>query len=320
MGGDHGCAVLVEGAQRAAAAGVPVLLVGDEAQLGPLQRRGALLPVRHAADVIGMAEAPALAVRRKPQASVVRAITAVNDGLACAAVSCGSTGATMTAALLHLGRAPGIERPALATVVPRSDGGRLVLLDLGANVDSKPEHLAQFALMGEALARTLLEMDQPRVGLLSNGSEEGKGNELVRAASPLIAALSLEYVGNIEPEDALRGHCDVLVCDGFVGNIMLKTVEATAAVVGRILREEVSSRLSSRIGARLASGVMGRFRDRTDAQTVGGALLLGVNGAIVVGHGRSDARAVEAAVTLAWRTAEGGLHQRVSTAIAHNLG
>ena len=267
-----------------------------------------------------MAEAPATAVRRKPGSSIVQSIGAVREGAACAAVSCGHTGATMAAALFGLGRLPEVSRPALATVVPRADGGLLVLLDLGANVDARPEHLAQFALMGEAFARTALELPAPRVGLLSNGSEDGKGNELVRLSHPLIAQLPLAFVGNVEPQDALAGGCEVLVCDGFVGNIMLKTVEATAAVVGRILREEVSSRLSTRIGARLAGGVLKRFRDRTDAQTVGGALLLGVPGVVVVGHGRSDERAVSAALQLAHRAHGQGLGDAVASAISDAMG
>jgi glycerol-3-phosphate acyltransferase PlsX len=320
MGGDQGPAPLVGGAVRAVARGIPVLLVGDRAALEPLVPAGVDLPIRHAPTAVEMGEAPATAVRRKPTSSIVMAVGALRDGDACAAVSCGHTGATMAAALFGMGRLPRVSRPALATVVPRADGGKLVLLDLGANVDSRPEHLAQFAVMGACFARVAVGLDDPRVGLLSNGAEPGKGNELVREAAPLLAQLPLRFVGNIEPEAALRGGCEVLVCDGFVGNIMLKTVEATAAVVSRVLRDEVARRLSTRIGARLLGGILGRFRDRTDAQSVGVALLLGVPGVVVAGHGRSDERAVEHAIELAWRSAKNGLGPAVGAAITDALG
>jgi glycerol-3-phosphate acyltransferase PlsX len=206
-----------------------------------------------------------------------------------------------------LGPVAGVERPPLCTVVPRKDGGQLVLLDLGANVDCKPQHLAQFAVLGDAYARAVLQLEHPRVGLLANGEERGKGNTQVRAAFAEIEQLDLEFVGNVEPLGALRGECDVLVCDGFVGNVMLKTVEGTVEVVGRILREEIRRRPGAQFGAWLLQGAIRRFRQRTAYDAIGGALLLGVNGVAVVGHGRADARAVASALRFARTCADAGL-------------
>ena len=312
MGGDHAPEALVDGAVMAARQGCSVLLVGDAAAIRAQMPADIELPVIDAPDVVGMDEAPAAAVRRKPEASINRAVGAIPGGEACAAVCCGNTGAAMAASLFGLGRLPGVQRPAVTSVVPRTDGGRLVLLDLGANVDCRPEHLAQFALMGHAFARGVLGQSRPAVGLLSNGSEAGKGNELVRAASALVEALPINYVGNIEPLEAFRGGCDVLVCDGFVGNVMLKTAEATAEVVGALLKEEILRDLSGKAGAWLLQGAFRRFRDRTDYAAVGGALLLGVNGVVVVGHGRSDARAVASAIRFAHHCAAERLHQRLA--------
>jgi glycerol-3-phosphate acyltransferase PlsX len=311
MGGDHAPETLVQGAAAAVEQGIPVLLVGDRMRLEPLVPAGVDLPIIHAADCIEDHESPVKAVRNRPDASINRAIQAVADGQASAAVSCGHTGAAMASALFGMGRAPGVERPAIATAVPRADGGSLVLLDLGANVDCKPSHLAQFAVMGQAFASTLLEVESPRVALVSNGVEETKGNEQVRAAAELIADLPLDFIGFIEPQDALAGGCEVLVCDGFVGNVMLKSVEATASVVGRVLRAEIGRHRSARLGAWLLQGALRRFRDQTDHAAVGGALLIGVEGVVVLGHGRSDSRAVTAAVQLASRCVEQSLTERL---------
>jgi glycerol-3-phosphate acyltransferase PlsX len=222
----------------------------------------------------------------------------------------------MASALYVLGRLEGVDRPPLATVVPRKDGGQLVLLDLGANVDCKPAHLAQFAVLGDAYARAVLGIARPRVGLLANGEERGKGNEQVRAAWPEVDALDLHFVGNVEPLGALRGECDVLVCDGFDGNVMLKTVEGTVEVMGRILREEIRRRPSAQIGAWLLGGAWRRFRQRTTYDSVGGALLLGVQGVAVVGHGRADARAVASAIRYAHSCVQAGL----LGALRHHVG
>ncbi len=315
MGSDLGPGAMVAGAVQAAQDGVSVLLVGDEAVLGPLLPPRVDLPILHAPQVVEMGEAPVVAVRSKRDSSLVRAVQAVRDGRAAAVVSCGSTGAAMAAALFELGRLGGVDRPALTTVAPRADGGRLVLLDLGANADCQPRHLAQFAVMGDTFARVALGLDHPRVGLLANGEEEGKGNDLVRRAAPLIAALPLDYAGLVEPTGAFRGACDVLVTDGFTGNVMLKTVEATADVVAQLLRAEVSASLRGRVSGRLLAPLLRDFRARTDARAVGGALLLGVQGVVVVGHGRSDATAARSALGHAAAFAGSGLVARTGAAI-----
>lgn len=314
FGGDHAPRTVIEGALLAQAQGQRVVLVGDANRLRGKVPRG--MEVVHAAEVVGMDEPASTPIRRKPQASIRRVFELVKEGHAAAAVTCGHSGAAMAAALHVLGPIPGVDRPPLCTVVPRLDAGHLVLLDLGANVDCKPALLAQFAVLGEAYARVVLKLEKPRVGLLANGEERGKGNDQVRAAFPEIEALGLNFVGNVEPLQALRGDCDVLVCDGFVGNVMLKTVEGTAEVILQILREEIKRRPSARFGTWLLSGAWRRFRERTAYDAVGGAVLLGVNGVAVVGHGRADARAVASAVRFAASCVEAGL----VTSLRHEVG
>ena len=317
FGGDRAPEALLEGALLASRQGIPVVLVGDAQRLRGKVPRG--LEVVHAPSVVSMDEPASTPVRDKPDASIRRIFELVRDGQACAAVTCGHSGAAMAAALHVLGAIPGVDRPPLATVVPRKDGGQLVLLDLGANVDCKPALLAQFALLGDAYARSVLHLDAPRVGLLANGEERGKGNKQTRLAWPEIDALGLNFVGNVEPLGALRGECDVLVCDGFVGNVMLKTVEGTVEVVARVLKEEIGRRPSARFAAWLLSGAWRRFRQRTTYDSVGGALLLGVGGVAVVGHGRADARAVASAVRYAHSCAEAGLLGSLNQRVAGRL-
>jgi len=305
FGGDKAPEAMLEGAALARDQGVPVLLVGDAEKLKGRVPKG--VDVVHAPGVVGMDEPASSPLRKKTDASIRRIFELVREGVAQAAVTCGHSGAAMASALHVLGPLPGIDRAPLATVVPRRDGGQLVLLDLGANVDCKPMHFAQFAVLGESYARAVLGIEQPRVGLLANGEERGKGNTQVRAAFPEIEALGLAFVGNVEPLGALRGECDVLVCDGFVGNVMLKTVEGTVEVVGAILREELRRRYDGLLGRWLMQGAFRRFRQRTTYDSVGGAILLGVNGVAVVGHGRADARAVASAVRYARNCAGAGL-------------
>lgn len=314
MGGDHAPGMMVSGAVAAARAGIPVVLVGDEARVRPMLPRGTHLDVVHAAESVGMEEAPT-AIRRREEASVRRALRLVAEGEACAAISCGNTGAVLVAALLELGLLPGAERPAIATVLPRSDGGRLVLLDAGANVDCRPEQLASFALLGTAHAR-VLGVDEPRVGLLSNGEEASKGNEQVRAARPLLEALPIRFVGNVEPSAAFAGACDVLVCDGFVGNVMLKAVEGAADTVLHVLKDEILQHPTAKVGAWLLTRALKRFRGKVAWDAYGGGILLGTRGVVVVGHGRSNAVAVESAIALAWQASEEDLLGRIERRLA----
>ena len=296
MGGDHAPQTTIEGACRAVREGIPVLLVGDEAVLRPMLPKGVDLPILHASETIGMDEAPSRAVRNRPESSVRLAARAVKEGRASAVISFGNTGALMAACLIELGRLEGVERPAVITTLPRSDGGQLVLLDLGANVDCKPSHLGQFGVMGSVFARDVLHVETPRVGLLSNGEEEGKGNEQVRAAMPVLEQMPIRFIGAVEPHDALHGACEVVVCDGFVGNVMLKSIEAAIGVAGKVLKEEILGRPGAKLGVKLLQGALQRYRARTSATAIGGAFLLGVDGLVLVGHGAADAAAVHSAI------------------------
>jgi phosphate acyltransferase len=319
MGGDHAPAAIVAGAVAAAADGVPVLLVGDEAAIrAALPRRRAAhtapIEVIHAPDSVGMGDGAVASVRRSETSSLRVAMARVADGTASALVSCGNTGAVLVAAVVDLGVIPGVERPAIATVLPRADGGRLVLLDAGANVDCKPEQLVCFAHLGVAYAEAI-GIQLPRVGLLSNGEEDGKGNAQVRAALPLLRASKLQVVGNVEPSAAMGGSCDVLVTDGFVGNVLLKAAEGAVTTVVGLLREEIRRSPTGVAGAWLLRGAFRRFRERVAWDSHGGAVLLGTRGTVVVGHGRANAEAVRQAVRLADRT--GG--QRLIDAIGGRL-
>ncbi len=315
MGGDDAPRVTVAGAIAAAKDGIPVVLVGDEKLLRPLLPRGVSIPIAHAPDAVGMGDAAAAAVRKKPNSSLARVIELVAKGEASSAVSCGNTGAVLVATVLGLGVFEGVDRPAIATVLPRSDGGKLVLLDAGANVDCRPEQLACFALLGAAYAQAL-GMPTPRIGLLANGEESTKGNMQVRAALPLIQTLPLTVVGNIEPHAALAGGCDVLVCDGFVGNVLIKGVEAAAETVVHLLKEEIGRNPSAMLGAWLTSRTFGRFRSRVAWEAQGGGLLLGAKGLVVVGHGRASAEAVHAALRMAHQTSSQGLLAAVQQRLA----
>jgi glycerol-3-phosphate acyltransferase PlsX len=319
MGGDYAPSALVDGACRAVRDGIPVVLVGDEATLRPLIPSGLKLPIVHASEAIGMDESPASAVRSKKDSSIRVALREVAEDRASSVVSCGNTGAVMAASLMELGRIDGVERPAVVTTVPRTDGGHVVILDLGANVDCKPSHLGQFGVMGEVFAQHVLGLEQPRVGLLSNGEEDGKGNEQVRAALPVLESMPINFIGPIEPTHALHGGCEVLVCDGFVGNVMLKSVEATVEIAGKLLKEEIRRRPSAKFGAWLLTGAFKRYRKRTSANAIGGAVLVGVNGTVVVGHGRSDSRAVHAAIKTAHAAGCDGITAHIGAAVSAAL-
>lgn len=310
MGGDDAPDAVIEGAIAAVREGIDVLLVGDEKAIRPRLPRWNAPRVVHAPDVVSMDEVAAHAVRRKEGASVRVALREVAAGRACAAVSCGHTGATLVAAIFDLGVLDDVERPALASVLPRSDGGRLVMLDAGANVDCRPEMLATFAILGASYAEAL-GVDRPRIGLLSNGEEDSKGNMQVRATLPLIRSLPLNTVGPVEPHQALQGECDVLVCDGFVGNILLKAAEASVTTVQHLLREEIARRPSGVAGAWLLKGAFERFRRRVAWDAYGGAILLGTRGVVVAGHGRSTPSAVTASIRMASNAAAEGLVERV---------
>ena len=304
MGGDRGPEVNVEGAVAAAREfGTEVILVGMEEEiqrhLGRHETHGLPLSVRHAPEAVEMGESPSSAVRRKKHSSIRIGMDLVKRGEAEAFVSAGNTGAVMATALVVLGPLPGVERPAIAVVVPTLTG-RAVLLDAGANVDSKARHLVQFAIMGNVYARDFLGLPRPRVGLLSIGEEESKGNELTREAfKELEDEASLNFIGNVEGRDVFNGNSDVIVCDGFIGNVALKISESVLEAMFTLLREELGRDLRGKAGSFLLLPAFKRFRQRVDPSEYGGAPLLGVNGVCVISHGRSAGMAIKNAVRAA---------------------
>jgi len=320
MGGDHAPAVVVEGA-IAAARHLPVhlLLAGRrpaiEAELARLQSGHLPVSIAEAADVIGMAEPPAATLRRKPAASIRVAVGEVAAGRARAVVSAGSTGATVMAAYGGLGLLPGVDRPALATTIPTRDRAA-ILLDAGASVECRPQHLLQFAAMGTVFAQVALGIERPRVGLLSIGEEETKGTELIRDAHRLLKASRLNFIGNVEGRDVYAGVADVIVCDGFTGNVALKISEGLVETVEHLLADELQRTMSTRVGFLLSRRAFRRFRKRVDYSEYGGAPLLGVAGVCIVGHGRSSVKAVRNAVALAYRFASRDVIGRVERGIA----
>ncbi|MCS6869142.1 phosphate acyltransferase PlsX [Thermus sp.] len=314
MGGDRAPGVTVQGALWAAREGVEVLLVGEEGRLKEeLARHGASLPVYPASDWIRMEE-HATEVRRRRESSIMVAMDLLKRGEVGAVVSMGHTGATMAAALFTLGRVKGVERPALLVEFP-SQKGRTFLLDGGANADCRPGFLLQFAAMGLAYAEAH-GLSAPRVGLLSIGEEEGKGNALVLEAYPLLkAALGPRFYGNVEGRDIFLGTAEVVVTDGFTGNVALKLAEGEAKVLLGWIKEALTSSPWARLGALLARGALRRVRDRVDPSQYGAMPLLGVEGAVFIGHGSADALAVKNALLRAKALVEAGLMDRVRQAL-----
>ena len=323
MGGDHGPAVVVEGAITAVReSGAAVVLVGDKAAIErELTRLGAStsgIEIRHASQVVGMGESPSQALRRKRDSSLRIAAELVRDGEASAFVSAGNTGAAMAVAMFVVGVLRGVDRPAIAAVLPNLKG-HSVLLDVGANVDPKPWHLFQFAVMGHVYARDILGIERPRVGLLSVGEEEGKGNELTKEAYEQLKDSSLNFLGNVEGRDIYNGHCDVVVTDGFTGNVALKISESLAEMVGSMIREELMRDVRSKIGAALAQPAFARFKRRVDYAEMGGAPLLGIDGGAIICHGSSPVKAIKNAVRVAREWAKAGLNEHIKTALENEI-
>ncbi|MBP1641812.1 MAG: fatty acid/phospholipid synthesis protein PlsX [Acidobacteria bacterium] len=299
MGGDFAPRAAVQGAFLAAAEdGVAVLLVGDRERVGAeLDRIGLSrdrIEVVHAEETVAMDEAPT-SVRRKRRSSLAVCAQLVRDGRAEAMVSAGNTGAAMVAAKLYMGAVPGVDRPALAAVFPNRRG-RTLVLDVGANVDSRPEHLRQFAVMGHFYAQEVIGTTRPRVGLLSIGEEYAKGNDVTRDAHRFLAAAGLNFIGNVEGRDVFSGGVDVVVCDGFVGNVLLKSSEAMAELVVGMVREELMRTSRTRFGGWLVRPAFANFKRRTDYTEYGAVPLLGVEGGCFIGHGRSNAKAMRNAI------------------------
>jgi phosphate acyltransferase len=318
MGGDRAPAEPVRAALAAATPQRRVLLVGDEATLRQeLARQGGhndAVEIVHAPEAVGSGEDGARAVRAKPDASVAVACRLVGEGRAAAAVSAGNTGAMLAAATLYIRRARGVIRPAIAVVLPGREGP-VVMLDAGASAEARPEHYAQFALMGRLFSRDVLGLAAPRVGLLSIGEEEGKGTEAVRAAHGLLRGTE-GFIGNVEGRDISRGGVDVVVTDGFTGNVVLKTMEGFAGYLMGEVRDAVASTLPGRVGGLLVRPSLRRMRRRIDPETYGGAHLLGVRGLAVIGHGNSGARGIANAVEMAARGARERLAEQLAEALA----
>ena len=304
MGGDHAPSHEVAGAVMAARRWqIPIVLVGNtdkiERELNNHEVRGLDISVCSACEVVGMHDSASDAVRKKKNSSIRVAFDMVKNGQADAVVSTGNSGATMAAGMFVLKRIKGIDRPAIATIVPNLKS-QTVILDVGGNVDCKPSNLFQFALMGDVYARQMLGKSTPFIGLLSNGEEESKGNELTRGAHLLLKSSKLNYVGYIEGRDIYNGSVDVVVCDGFVGNVVLKVSEGLAETMGRMLKQEFKSRYLSRIGFMLAKPAMSAFRKKVDYAEYGGAPLLGIQGTGMICHGSSSPRAIMNAIRMAY--------------------
>jgi len=320
MGGDHAPPVVVDGAVAASRhSDATLLLVGAAADLDRAlarHRDRSLLPIEivDAGEVIAMTESPAAALRRKPRASIRVAAELLARREAVALVSAGHTGATVMATHAAVGMIDGVDRPALAAAIP-TRARPAVLLDAGANAECRPHHLLQFAVMGSVYARVAWGVDRPRVGLLSIGEEATKGNDLTREAHRLLTGAPVNFIGNVEGREIYSGSADVVVCDGFTGNVVLKTSEGLVDTVETLLGDELQSGWSSRLGYLLSRGAFQRFRSRVDYTEYGGATLLGVAGLTIVGHGRSSARAVENAIGMAVRFAAANFTARVSQEI-----
>jgi glycerol-3-phosphate acyltransferase PlsX len=321
MGGDEGPATIVDGALVAARhLQIGLLLVGDrgviERELSRHPGAPALdLEILDTPDSVSMSEPAMIALRRKPRASVRLAAEAVSRGGAAAFFSAGNTGASVMAAVAAFGRLPGVDRPALATIIP-TRRQPAVLLDSGATVECRPQHLVQFAVMGAAYARVALGCRSPRVGLLSVGEEESKGNDLTREAHQLLKAAPIQFAGNVEGRHVYAGDVDVIVCDGFTGNVTLKISEGLVDTVQALLHDELSSTFGTRVGYLLSRQAFRRFRRRVDSSEYGGAPLVGLNGLCIVGHGRSSAKAVRNGVAMAAKFVSQGLINQLSKQVA----
>lgn len=318
MGGDHAPKVEVEGALSAARAlGVQVILVGREELLRKevAAQGGGNLPVQvvHASEVVTMDDSAARAVRSKRDSSIRVAARLVRDGVAQGLVSAGNTGAVMATAKMVQGTVPGVDRPALALPFPTLSGTPTVVVDVGANVDCTPRMLAQFAVMGDLYARIITQGREPRVGLLSIGEEDHKGNELTREAMPLLKALPINFVGNVEGSDLYTAKVDVIVCDGFVGNVALKVSEGMVEVIKLFLKDGLTATMTRKLGYMLSRSAYAEFKKRVDYSEYGGALLLGVRGVCVICHGRSNANAIKNAIRVAKEFAEARVNQRIET-------
>ena len=322
MGGDHGCGVIIAGVKAALEENkdiTSIYLVGNKADihaaLPPRGFRDHRVRIIHTTEVVEMEDEPVAAMRKKKDSSIVRAAGLVREGEADALVSLGNTGGIFAAATFGVGRIEGVKRGCIATVIPRPTN-EFVLLDSGANVECKPLHLAQFAVMGSVYSREVLKRKNPRVGILSIGSEDSKGNELTLEAFKLCKKLDLNFIGNVEGHDLFKDHVDVVVCDGFVGNIVLKTCESLAVGMFTMLKRELMHTTQRKLGAYLAKGAFHAIRRRMDPEVYGGAPLLGFNGLVFKAHASARERAVTSAIRVTANAVTTQINQTIARDIA----
>jgi glycerol-3-phosphate acyltransferase PlsX len=323
MGGDHAPEVVVEGGVMAAREyGIEVVLVGPqevvEAELAKHDTAGLSLPVVHASQVIEMTDEPSMAARKKKDSSMVVGMKLVKNGEADAFTTAGNSGGALAAALFRLGRVKGIKRPALSTVFPTRKG-LCFISDVGANTDCKPIYLLQFGIMGSAYAERVLGIPNPRVGIVSTGEEEGKGSILVKETFKLLKESDLNFIGNVEGKDIPAGLADVVVTDGFSGNVAIKLAEGVASLLMRVMEEEIKRRPTAVLGALLAKSALREVKSRLDYSEYGGAPLLGVDGVVIVGHGRSNAKAIKNMVRVGKEAVEKGMLEAIKEGIAGSV-
>lgn len=323
MGGDFAPEAVLDGVRSVLTElgqDVNLILFGDETMLTEGLRarsvndsRVSIVPTT---ETIGCDESPTLAVRKKKDSSMVRAIKAVADGEADCVLSAGSTGALLTGGTLIIRRVDGVKRPALATILPTATGGSVLLLDCGANTDCKPDYLIQFALMGMAYMKNVAGVKEPRVGLLNNGAEEEKGSELTKATHKMLKTAPINFAGNCEARDVLSGEFDVVVADGFDGNVLLKGIEGTVSLMMNMLKKGFKSSLRTKLGAALSMPALKTLKKSLDYTEFGGAPLLGVNGGVIKAHGSSNARAFRSAILQAVKLVNGDVRASIRDAIA----
>ncbi|MEJ6952161.1 phosphate acyltransferase PlsX [Natronospora cellulosivora (SeqCode)] len=321
MGGDHAPEKIVKGALLACQSfnDIEIELIGKKKAIEeclsedyPQER----ISIRNAEEIITMSDSPSRAIRRKKDSSLVKGVDLLNEKEVDAFISAGNTGAVMAASLFNLGRLKGIKRPSILINFP-SINGQTIVMDNGANADCKPKHLLQFALMGQIYAKNVLKIDNPRIGLLSIGEEKEKGNQLVKESYPLFENDNRikNFIGNVEGRDIFNGNCDLVICDGFVGNIVLKTTEGVASLMSNLLKDALYTNLRSKLGALLLKPYLKAFKEKVDYRKYGGAPLLGVNGVVIISHGSSDEVAIENAIKVARNTVK----NNVVTAIEENI-
>lgn len=321
MGGDHAPAAVVEGAMKAIAhlPDVHIILVGDEEKIRPHLTDDTRITIEHTTEVITGDDEPVRAVRRKKDASLVLMADKVKDKEADACISAGNTGALMSAGLFVVGRTKGIQRPALSPTLPTLDGKGFVLLDVGANVDATPNHLLQYAIMGSIYAEKVRGIKQPTVGLLNVGTEDGKGNELTKKAFQLLSEAPIQFVGNVEARDLLAGVADVVVTDGFSGNIALKTIEGTADMMFSLLKKTFMSSLKTKVAAGMMKNDLKQLKEELDYSEYGGAGLFGLASPVIKAHGSSNGQAIFNAIKQARHMVEHEVNATIESTIATYL-